>query len=227
MDKSQYKLLFKVLEKFSKEGILDSFVLIGSWCVYFYKEYYKGLEDIGTLRTRDMDLLVPLPLKFKGKKDIAELLKDFGFIVSFKGTEGYLKLLHSELILEFIVPERGRGSDKPHNLPQLGINAEGLRFMDMLTENTILIDVNGVKVHVPHPVSFAFHKILVSTKRRDNSKKEKDIVSATNILINLVKAREVAPIKGIFSSLHTSWQKQIIRILKENDSTALCEVIKP
>ena len=64
MEKQQYKLCIEVLRRLDKAGILDSFILIGSWCVYFYKEYFAKAPyiDLATLRTRDMDLL------FKDKK---------------------------------------------------------------------------------------------------------------------------------------------------------------
>ena len=52
-----------------------------------------------------------------------------------------MKLDHPELILEFLVPERGKGIDKPYPLPRLGINATTLRFLNFLSCNTIKVKV--------------------------------------------------------------------------------------
>ena len=76
-----------------------------------------------SLKTRDIDLLIPRPSEIKAKTDVVELLKDLGFIVGFSGSKGYIRLEHPELVVEFLVPERGRGSDKPYTLSQLGLNA--------------------------------------------------------------------------------------------------------
>ena len=102
MEKKQYELCLKVLKRLDKAGILDNFVLIGSWCVYFYKEYFAEVRyiDLAAIRTRDIDLLIDNPAKIKGEADIPELLKDLGFITTFKGSMGFIKLDHPDLILE-------------------------------------------------------------------------------------------------------------------------------
>ncbi len=65
MEKKQYELCLKVLKRLDKAGILDNFVLIGSWCVYFYKEYFAEVRyiDLAAIRTRDIDLLIDNPAK--------------------------------------------------------------------------------------------------------------------------------------------------------------------
>ena len=143
MDKKQYKLLVEVLRKFQDKGILKSIILIGSWCVPLYKEYFEELKNVSTLRTRDMDFLIPLDAKFKMSVDVVDLLKDLNFKEKFVGKEGYIQLIHAYLTLEFLVPERGRSSDKPYKLTNLGVNAQRLRFMDMLTEDTIQVEIEG------------------------------------------------------------------------------------
>ena len=41
MEKNQYELCIKVLQRLHNAGVLDSLVLIGSWCIPFYKEYFS------------------------------------------------------------------------------------------------------------------------------------------------------------------------------------------
>jgi len=49
-------------------------------------------------------------------------------VTTIKGSRGYVKLDHPDLLLEFLVPEKGKGTDKPHPLPKLGMNAVALIF---------------------------------------------------------------------------------------------------
>jgi hypothetical protein len=47
-----------------------------------------------SLITRDMDLLIPRPTAIKARVDVAESLKDLGFVVGFTGSKGYIRLQH-------------------------------------------------------------------------------------------------------------------------------------
>ena len=109
----------------------------------FYKEYFAAQPSIDhtVLRTRDMDFLIAAPHKIKIEVDIPSLLEDLGYVRVIETGQGYMKLAHPDLILEFLVPEKGRGMDKPYNLPGLGIKATALRFLDFLTDNTIRVKI--------------------------------------------------------------------------------------
>ena len=226
--REQHELFLEVLRRFKKEGILKSIILVGSWCIPLYKIYFKELKTLSQIRTRDMDFLIPLDAKFKHKTDVVDLLKDLGFKEKLYGQEGYIKLLHSLLIIEFLVPEKGRESTKPYKLSDLGVNAQRLRFMEMLTTDTIKTEIGGIRVILPHPVSFAFHKLLIHKRRKGPNKKEKsekDKDVAIQILRSLLKAKEISPIKGIFRALHKNRQKEIIKTLEEEKEYPILEVL--
>jgi nucleotidyltransferase-like protein len=229
MDKKQQKLFLEILERFQNKDILKSMVLIGSWCVPLYKQHFDDLKNISTLRTRDVDFLVPLTSKFKEKVDVCELLEGLGFETDFVGSEGYIRLVHPDLVLEFLVPQKGGESRKPYKLPKLGINAQSLPFMNLLTEETIQAEIGEIKVVLPHPVNFALHKLLISTRRSGANKEEKsakDIQISREILVALIDAKEIVPIKGIFNSFHKNWKKIILSVLKEKDEIEIINVLK-
>ena len=165
-----------------REGILDKIMLVGSWCILLYEDYFKGKSILPILRTRDLEFLFPVPLNLDRKTDLYDLLKDLGFVLDYKGEQGYIIFEHPDLILEFLVPARGRGSDKPFPLDQLGINAQALRFMDALTRDPIHIQFNDVTVTLPHPVDFALHKLFIAGQRKDKDKAEKDRSQAIALL---------------------------------------------
>lgn len=201
MEKSQYDLCIEVLRRLDKSGILKHIVLVGSWCTLFYKEYFSGIKYATVLKTRDIDFLIPKPKTITKSVDIAELLKDLGFVTSFTGMEGYMRLEHPQLIIEFLVPQTRGEYAEPYDLPQLRFNAQALRFLDFVGENTITAEVEGIKVMIPHPANFALHKLLISGKRRNKDKIAKDIQDASRILKALIEKKEVKSIKNILNSM--------------------------
>jgi hypothetical protein len=216
VEKNQYKLCFEVLRRFDKAGILDGLILIGSWCLHFYKDYFENISyiDIVTIKTRDIDFLVPIPARIKKEVDIPKLLKDLGFVIEFKGSKGYIKLDHPDLIVEFLVPEKGRGSDRPYKLPQLGMNATPLRFLSFLTDNIIRVKVEDFYINVPHPANFALHKLIIFSRRLKKDKALKDKNTAIQILKALLNKGEARIVKAIFNSMPQKWQKKILDNLK-------------
>ncbi len=210
----RYALFLDVIKRFQSVGLLDDLILIGSWCLYFYKEYFSKAEFLPTIRTRDMDFLVPTPVRIKKKVDVTALLKDEGFIVSFSGDKGYMKLMHPELIIEFLVPERGRGLDRPYPLPQLGMNAQPLRYLDYLASNTICIETEGLRIRLPHPAAFALHKLIISTRRQIKAKALKEKREALSVLTALVNENKSSEIRQFFNKMPKRWQKKVIEVLK-------------
>lgn len=215
MEKSQYELCIEVFRRLDKVGILKDVILVGSWCTFFYKQFFKHKSYLSTLTTRDIDLLVPLPKAIESKVDVAELLKDLGFVVGFSGSQGYIRLEHPELIVEFLVPERGRGSNKPYPLQQLGLNAQALRFLDYLSANTIESNIGPVKLRLPHPANFALHKLLVMSRRPTAEKQAKDKNSAIRILNALVESGQSEVLKKAFLEMPQKWKNKVKKQLSE------------
>ena len=228
MEKKQYELCLEILRRFHKANILNDFVLIGSWCMVFYKDYFVSIPFINhtTLRTRDMDFLISMPNKIKQVVDIPILLKDLGFVTSFRGSRGYIKLDHPDLILEFLVPAKGKDSDKPYSVPKLGINAEALRFLDFLSENTIRVEVEDFYLNLPHPANFALQKLIISHRRTKEDKAIKDRNIALEILKALINKGEVNIIRQIFRSMPGKWQTKIIRGLEETNEKEILGIFK-
>ena len=227
MEKNQFKLCLEILRRFQKAGILSDCILIGSWCMYFYKEYFSNIPYAGhaTIKTRDIDFLIENPRKIKKKVDIPELLKDLGFVSIFKGSKGYLKLDHPDIILEFLVPEKGRGTNKPYPLPQLGMNAVTLRFLSFLSENVIKVKVDDFSLTLPHPANFALHKLIISKRRLREEKAIKDKNAAISILTALIRKGETKTIQKIFTSTPTKWQKRITDNLKTYNERKILDIL--
>jgi len=214
--KKQSDLYRDVLRRLDTEGVLSHVLLIGSWCGQLYRNYFKTEQYTPTIRTRDIDFLVPLPPQFDKKVDLQEIFQTLGFNIVFKGSSGYITFEHPDLIIEFLVPERGRGSEEPYPLPNLGINAQPLRFLDLLAQNTIRIPLDDITVTVPHPANFAIHKLIISTRRTKVEKRDKDRALAVEILKTLVAVDEADSITQLLQSLPKKWQKLARQALSES-----------
>lgn len=227
MDKNQYDIFLEVLRRLDKTGVLSNVVLIGSWCLPLYRDYYSRESTLTALRTRDIDFLVSRKEKMKEEVDLPKLFKDLGFIEDYKYPHGFVKLVHPELIMEFLVAEKGRDSDEPYPLPFLSMNAQRLKFLDLLEENTIVVVVNGIKVKVPHPVNYGLHKLIISSRRNDEDKKRKDIEAGLSVLNLYMENEGQDMICEVYQNIFNKQKRNIINLLKNEKEYSLLEILNP
>ncbi len=226
MEKKTFNLSLEVLKRFERAGVLRHFIIIGSWSVYFYKYYFNSKNYSTFIRTIDMDFLIPIQARFHANIRILDLLEDLGFIEEYKGSKGYMKISHPDLIVEFLVPERGRGHDEPYSIPQLSINAVPLRYLDFLAENTISITAEGLRIKLPHPAAYALHKFIVFKRRRNADKHDRDIEGALRVFQALIDHGDVAVIKRIFGKMHKKWKKTIIDNLRTMKEAGVIDILE-
>jgi len=222
VDVNQYKLLQDVLARLNRYKVLGDLVLVGGWCAYFYREHYFKKSYISPFRTPDLDFLVPHPNRLNSKADIPKVLKDLGFIEDFRGREGFVQLSHPDLRVEFLVHEKGRGTSGPVLLKGWNMNAQPLRFMDVLLLRTIDLEVDHIKIKVPYPACFSFQKLIISSRRtgRTAHKAENDRKVAIEVLGELLqKDCEWPIIKDVFGKLGQKQRRQIIKMLNDEDAT--------
>ncbi len=225
MQNKQSELCGQVLAKLHRAGVLRHLVLIGSWCLVPYRDYFKDVGRVIAVRTRDIDFLVPSSSAITHPVDLPELLKDLGFIPGFRGAQGAMMLQHPELLIELLVPERGRGSDGLKGLPQLGMNAQPLRFMDVALMLPIRLSLGGVPVTVPHPAAFALHKLLIVTRRKNDEKKQKDLDSAVLVLELLEKKNEIYIAHDLLAKFPNSWKKTVLTTLRSSQHNRLADLL--
>ena len=220
MAKSQYEVIVGVLRKLLKAGVLDHVVLIGSWCMLFYKDFFRIDTYTPSIRTRDIDILIPIPHRVPVKVDLPSLLQDLGFVLEFKGRGGYMQFMHPDLMLEFLVPERGRDSDKPYLVPKLGVNAQPLRYLDLLLRNAIRLTFEGVPIHVPHPANFAIHKLIISG-RRTGAKAQQDQAQAIAVLVALKEIGKLESARQVLDSIPVTWRRAAMKAARETGEAEL------
>ncbi|MDB9823483.1 nucleotidyltransferase domain-containing protein [Deltaproteobacteria bacterium] len=225
MDKNQYDICMEVLRRLDKAGVLSKLILIGSWCLLLYKEHYSKNDMIPALRTRDIDFLISRKTKFNKKINLPKLFEDLGFIEDYYYPEGLVKLIHPELIMEFLVSEKGRGSSKPYPLPFLSMNAQRLRLLDLLEQNTIVVIFNGLKINLPHPVNFGLHKLIISQRRKNEDKRLKDLDAGLSVLNLYIENEGGDKLHEVFQKISQKQKRKILDILEEQKSYNILEIL--
>ena len=74
---SDVNLFECILKDFDAAGILQDLILIGSWVLRVYAQYYGDDPQIPIISTTDIDFLVPNPPKISRKTNIPEILSKY------------------------------------------------------------------------------------------------------------------------------------------------------
>ncbi len=217
---AQHRLCMDVLRRLHELGVLEQVVLVGSWCTYFYRRGEILQGNLGTLRTDDIDFLVPRPLRTVVHVNIPEMLKGMDFIVR-RGRNGCMHLEHADMKMEFLIPDRGRGSDAPHYIEALGVTAQPLRFLDFLLQETAVLDAGQFRIRLPAPTRFGLHKLIVSGRRTNPAKAAKDREQGCDVLRALVAQGQGRVIKETFDALPPKWKAGISKSLRKMDAEDL------
>lgn len=214
----------QVLRLLHEAGILGEVIIIGSWCNHFYRKHIPGGQNIGPIRTGDLDILIPKLAKVKSAPSISKILGGLGFIVE-HSREGHTRLIHPLMVIDFLVPERGRGHTGPVKVPGLGVNASGLRLMDFLAGGAIVLKIEGMAVRLPDPVRFALHKLFVSERRSSADKAARDRNHAMDVLRAVAGRGDANLIRELYASLHKGWKAKIIEAIKKAGDDELMRLL--
>lgn len=210
----KYSLLATVLKELRNAGVLKELILAGSWCQYYYRILFNMSPEIPLIRTTDIDFLVPTPRKISKSLDVAKLLNNIGFDNDFDYQTGLIKFVHPDLEIQFITPALGRGKDKPYEIKQFNINAEGLRYLTLLQDHKFQMIHEDIALWLPEPGAYILHKTLVSRKRKNAAKREKDMAAVRDIgELCLRYEHHKKNLKSIFSVMPLKWQKQVLKTL--------------
>lgn len=210
-DSKKTELFLKVLNAFQENGVLEHLVLIGSWTHYFYSQYFNEEESIPSIRTVDIDFLVPNSRKKMERVSIPKLLGELEFEEELSWPDGYARYVHRKLVVEFLAPLRGSGTVRQFSVKELGINVQALRYMDILCTYTMEVEFQGKRLKIPRPESYVLHKALINKDRRNPMKKEKDaaaIVKLGDLLLTKTDCRE--QLRSIYKTFTPKWKKRVL-----------------
>ncbi len=198
-----------VLKALDQQGALKHLVVIGSWVTLFYKDFFKGQDYHPTIRTTDIDFLVPKKPPHSLNLDLSKTLKDLGFLEEF-AHDGWVTFEKPDLHVEFLCPRLGQQSDEPKLIPELGINARPLRFMSLMSRETIRCAFRGIEMTIPHPAVYGIHKLIISTRRTKVFKRDNDRQQAEMVLTALADPKDIALLNQICGELSKKEKKAVL-----------------
>jgi hypothetical protein len=203
-----------ILKSLHKEGVLKEIMLIGSWCLPVYKQYFNNSPLIPLLRTTDIDFMICNPPRLNIRVDVPRVLGLLGFAEHFDCVDGVIKYVHPDLEVEFVIPEIGVKKTTPF-ISELKITAQPLRFLSILQTYPLELDFQRIPVIVPEPAAFVIQKFLISDRRKTLGKKQKDLVMAVEfgrfLLIDDIQKERMAT---VVNELLPKWKKKLLRVME-------------
>jgi len=218
---------------------LSEIVIGGGWVPLIYYHYLLADKSREPIRTRDIDLMVKLKLPVIGSKTLDQLLVEAGFKPNFKSRETPPVICYDgnidghEVEIEFLTDQRGAKEDTVIEV-QKGLNAQSLRFISIPLTNVIEVEIDDIpvgdgssllKVKIPSPGAYIFHKGLVFVRRKQQQKKAKDLYYIFDILANCLELREqiIKELKELKKVFPHPWFRRFIRKLEDNFSNLTSE----
>lgn len=207
---------------------LQEIIVGGGWTPFIYYRYLLQKKDYEPVRTRDIDFIVKNEVPVVGTKTVDQLLTEAGIEAKFKSRDNP-PLIHYEGVIEdvevdieFLTDQIGSNSDIVLKV-QKDLHAEALRFISIIVDNVIEVTINEpsiiqgpsiLKVKVPAPAAYIFHKGLIFTRRNSAVKKAKDLYHIFDILIGCSDLRPtIMSDFEKFAKTYSPWFKTFLKNL--------------
>lgn len=172
---TNYKGFWNFIKFLDENKFLEYVIVIGSWAEYIYQQAGILNEYKANLRTLDIDFLVKNKMLPKDKINLPKAARENGYIVR---QDVYLEtskiyMVEESLEVEFLIEQKGSGLD-PIIKTNIGVNAQALRNMDVLSSNTIKTNVFDYSLTVPVPEAYILHKMVINRERKGKTEKDKE-----------------------------------------------------
>lgn len=140
-------------------------ILIGSWALRVYQEYFNNDPRIPIVATQDLDFLLENPTKVSRPADIAVILAEYGMEEECSISDRFAKFVGVDLEVEFLFPEKGRGASGGVEVRYFGIVAQPLRYLHFIQDYSTMMEYQSIPVRLPEPAVFVLMKYLLTIKR--------------------------------------------------------------
>lgn len=170
-------------------------ILVGSWAEFVYRE--SGLIEgfVPNIRTLDVDFLIRNLRKPTPAANLSTMARERGYLVESDILNGTTRLFDTTgLEVEFLIGKVGAGIE-PALKTNVGVTAQTLRHMNILSGNSIELPCFEHMVRVPLPEAYAVHKMVINSQRR--GKREKDRRAVLQIWSYLDKKRVSVVMAGL------------------------------
>jgi len=177
---------------------LEDMVLVGGWVPSIYSLMWPSERPISPRRTFDVDAAVQAGLPVRGGSRLDAQLERQGYVVHLGGISGpaaqaFVNSENEDLLdIEFLCPLAGAGQVSTLQI-QEGVVAQALRYLNILLDNAIPVALGGqlrggdavkLRIRVPTPGAFIYHRGLAFVERNRPQMRGKDLYYVYEIWIN-------------------------------------------
>ena len=214
MNKAE-ELVLGILKSLHDADVLSEMMLIGSWCLPFYKKFFNNSPLIPLLRTTDIDFMIRTTTGLQKKVDVSQLLVSLGFSEHYDYVDNIIKYVHPDLEIDFVTPRIGMRKSHPSYISNLKISAQPLRYLTLLQAYPLVTEFHEIPVIFPEPAAYVIQKFLISDRRKAPAKKHKDLNLAVDIgRFLLADAVQKKRLDNIVREMIPAWRKKLLRVMK-------------
>lgn len=206
----QQKEVLELLKLLHDNDILSHVVLIGSWAEYIYAQAGVLPGYTMTLRTIDIDFLIKNQRRPIEPIRLPALAKGEGYSVAYDILMGTTKIFTpAGLEVEFLIPQKGSGANRVLET-NLGVNAQALRHLGAIVDNSLTVNFLGMELQVPCPEIYVLTKIIINSDRR-SEKQRKDL----NSIIKLLPYIDFQKLDSLYASSTKSEKNKVQEFLEK------------
>ena len=195
---------------------LDYVIIIGSWAEYIYQESGLLQSFEATMKTLDLDFLIPNLRKPAKKIDLVKIAAKHQFTynehVGDRTSRFYGK---DEFEVEFLIQQRGSGALSPVR-SHIGVYPMQLTHLDMLSAFSEKVPYGSFEVWIPWPEAYVAHKMIINNRRGMKAAADREKIEHLMPYLNREKAGLVFnSLTKKEQGLFVSFQKDFNMILME------------
>ena len=183
-------ILGRLLEVIANAGFFErGMTLVGTAAYQTYSPIVGYHLSSANLMTNDADLSVAEFIPSGSEEDFLSVLRRADPTFDAHWNEGdklpkAFKAGSNDFLVELLT-KQGRGRTSPVAVKSIGASAVPLAFQEYLAADAIDVIAlygSGVRVRVPSPARYAVHKLMVATRRKDATKRLKDLAQAKELV---------------------------------------------
>lgn len=195
---------------------------MGSWAEFFYQRLFE--KYYSSFRTLDTDFLVRRPVH-NGQGFIKEMC-EAGFTYEEDPFTGKSKFYKNDIEVEFLTTLT-RDYLNVYKVPEMGVNAECLKYMDISAANTVpIMFEDGTYILVPNPAAYVLQKAMINSERKPE-KAEKDIASIRGLSLSIFEEnRYKEDFIRIYHALGRKQKKTVKQIAEEREMIEIRKMIE-
>jgi hypothetical protein len=168
----------ELLRQLDGVGFFDDAMLVGSWVMPLYREFF-GMSY--ALRTLDIDFAINIVRGATSPRaDLERILTGLGYLPTISQS-GIQKFSRENFTVEFITHRKGGRDDGIVLFRNWNLTACPLPFVDILQRFPFQADFGTFSVVAPLPEAYFVHKLIVCQRRRETGKQERDLEQCETI----------------------------------------------